>query len=120
VSCHYEKAILKERKWFILFCLLSFLFPIFALTEIFKPINESLGVWFQRSGATCVVFAIFAEFKAVKMSKVLDPSGFVSTSYDTAVKKYHFQVQAFNYIAIFLVVFGTFVWGYGDIPLNQI
>jgi hypothetical protein len=118
-KCQYEKMVLKKRKMFFIFATLSILMPALSVFGFFKPSCEALGVWFQRSGATTVVFAIFAEMNATQMLGVLDPSGMVGKTFQPTYDKYLKQVKAYNYIALFLVIFGTVIWGYGDLLINK-
>jgi hypothetical protein len=114
ISCHYEKSILVERKWFFIFSFLSLIIPILSLSDLLKPACETLEAWFQRSGATSVVFAIFAEFKADKMLNILN-SDMVGPTFQKTYEKYLFPVKAYRYAAISFIVLGTLIWGYGDL-----
>jgi hypothetical protein len=93
--------------------------PILSLLELFRPSSEVLGVWFQRSGATTVVFAVFAELKATNMLGVFKPSGFVDQTFHSTRDQYIKQVKIYHYIALFLIVLGTAIWGYGDLLINM-
>ena len=114
ICCHYEKAILVERKWFFIFIFLSLMIPLLSFSGLLKPNCEMLGVWFQRSGAASAVFAIFAEFKSDKMLNILN-SDMVGPTYHKTYEKYLFQAKAYNYAAISFIVLGTLIWGYGDL-----
>jgi len=118
-KCMYEDVILKKRTLFFIFSALAILMPVFSLSGLLKPSSEALGVWFQRSGATTVVFAVFAELKASNMLAVFKPSGFVDQTFHSTRDKYLKQVKLYNYIALFLVVLGTVIWGYGDLLINM-
>ncbi|GAB0109223.1 hypothetical protein [Pseudoalteromonas distincta] len=119
VECRYGNVILKERKLFFIFTVLSILMPMISLTGLLKPSCEALGFWFQRSGATTVVFAIFAELKAANMLSVFKPAGMVNRSFHSTRDKYIKQIKIYNYIALFLIVLGTVIWGYGDLILKM-
>jgi hypothetical protein len=114
ISCQYERSILVERKWFFIFIFLSLIIPLLSLFGLLKPACETLGVWFQRSGAASTVFAIFAEFKADKMSNILN-ADMVGPTFHKTYEKYLFQVKVYNYAAISFIVLGTLIWGYGDL-----
>ena len=118
-KCPYEDNILKDRRLFFIFATLSVLMPALSLSGILKPTGEPLGVWFQRSGAITVVFSVFAELKASNMLGIFQPSGFVNQTFYTTRDKYIKQVKIYNVIALFLIVFGTVTWGYGDLLLNM-
>jgi hypothetical protein len=118
-KCMYEDVILRERKLFFIFAALSILMPALSLSGLLKPTSEVLGVWFQRSGATTVVFAVFAEWKATNMLGVFKPLGFVDQTFHSTRDKYLKQVKFYNYIALSLVVLGTVIWGYGDLLINM-
>jgi hypothetical protein len=104
---------------FFIFATLSILIPALSVLGFFKPSYETLGVWFQRSGAITVVFAIFTEMNANKMQVVLGSSGMVGKTFQATYDKYLKQVKAYNYISFFLVIFGTVIWGYGDLLINK-
>jgi hypothetical protein len=118
-KCRYEEVILKKRKMFFIFATLSILIPALSVLGFFKPSCETLGVWFQRSGAITVVFAIFTEMNANQMLGVLDSSGMVGKTFQATYDKYFKQVKAYNYISLFLVIFGTVIWGYGDLLIDK-
>ena len=119
-KCRYENVVLRDRRLFFIFAALSILMPALSLSGLLKPASEVLGVWFQRSGSTAVFFAVFAEWKAAKMFDELNPSGLVDQTLDSTRDKYLQQVKYYNYIALFLVVLGTVVWGYGDLFISMV
>jgi hypothetical protein len=53
------------------------------------------------------------------MQVVLGSSGMVGKTFQATYDKYLKQVKAYNYISFFLVIFGTVIWGYGDLLINK-
>ena len=114
-SCKYTERIQKEKRFFILFALLSVILPAVVLILPIRPQEESLDTWFQRSGSLMVVLALLAEMRAYQMFDVFKPSGLVDTTYKSAKAKYFPQVKLFNLCAFILITAGTVIWGYGDL-----
>lgn len=119
-KCIYEELILKDRRWFFVFIILSVALPMLSITGVIKPENESIGDWFSRSGSTVVVFALYAEARAVRMLSVINQGGMVDLTHEATRRKYFFQIRCFNILALSLIVIGTIIWGYGDIVFNLV
>jgi hypothetical protein len=60
----YEKRIRHAFLQALILCLCALIPPLFSLTGIFRPEEEPLGQWFQRSGIVMTVLAVLAQFKA--------------------------------------------------------
>ena len=74
------------------------------------------GEWFQRSGSLCVLFSVILELHHTYLRQ-LQPSNSVSVQgrpavFDPPVSRLDVWFHRF---AWFGIVFGTIVWGYGDI-----
>lgn len=74
------------------------------------------GEWFQRSGSICVLFSVILEFHQAHL-KNPRPSSFVFVQgrpavFDPLVSRSDIW---FHRIAWFGIIFGTIVWGYGDL-----
>ena len=104
----------KAAKWkFLGYVFLSIACGLLALTGFLKPLTEELGIWFQRSGSLVVLFAVLGEYYASKMASTLRPAGYVGIT--TMEKELTKTVNIFHFIALFLAITGTFIWGYGDL-----
>jgi len=114
-QCRYEKRIIKERNIFLIFALLSFVAPAIAFFVEFRPEQETLNSWFQRSGSAMVILALLAEMRAYQMFDVFKPAGIVADSFLTTKEKYSWQVTVCNVAAFILIACGTIIWGYGDL-----
>jgi len=111
----YEKPIKKHRLLFLLFSILALLTPIIAITVPLLPAEESLSKWFQRSGSFVVILALIAESNAIAIYNILNPSGFVSTSFEEINNQYGSLPSKYTKISLLLIALGTFIWGYGDL-----
>ena len=114
----YEREVLSNRFRFIIFSCLSVALPLSILLGSPIPEGEPFDMWFQRSGATMVVFAILAEARASQMYTALRPSGMVDKSFKEVKEKYWWQATAANSCALLLVAVGTVIWGYGDMLVD--
>jgi len=117
-KCPYEQRFLKERRFFILFVVISIVTPVLSVFDAFRPASETFATWFQRSGSIMVVFALISEMRAYQMFDIFKPAGYVDITYTETEKKYSSQVTMCNIIAFTLIVVGTLIWGYGDIPFK--
>ena len=74
----FNEQQLKVQKGFyiaIALFIVAIALPLLALAGVLKPVQESLGTWFQRSGSLTVLFAAMAEYSIVKLYAILWPSG---------------------------------------------
>jgi len=104
------------KKWKILIAL-ALLSPLFLL--LLKPVNESIGMWVQRSGAIIVVLALLAEIKAISAERLAITSE-MSFLYCNIYlnNKYKKKVKIVTFATYFVVAIGTLIWGYGDILVS--
>jgi len=73
---------------------------------------------FQRSGAVAVLLAAWGEYILYQINIIINPS---PSGYVTERKwemKYGIKYKCFSYTALGLVIVGTLVWGYGDLPFK--
>lgn len=108
----------KIRKVFILW----FLFLFFSLTSVCifvykNPLEEQLGIWIQRSGSLLSLIAVIAEVLFIaKLNQLVRISHWAKLSCEVYVERKYKSLLRFTIITtIFLVSFGTIVWGYGDL-----
>ena len=90
---------------------------IFLVIDIFGKEANPLYL-FQRSGALAVLLAAWGEYILYQIDIIIKPS---PAGYVTERKwgsKYGVKYKYCSYTAIGLVIVGTLVWGYGDIPFK--
>jgi hypothetical protein len=75
----YEKGIRRAFLQVLVLCLCAVVPPLFSLTGIFRPEDEPLGQWFQRSGSVMTAFAVFAHFKAGGIATMIAGGTFAET-----------------------------------------
>ena len=113
ISPDYEKGIRRAFLQVLVLCLCAVVPPLFSLTGIFRPEDEPLGQWFQRSGSVMTAFAVFAHFKAGGIATMIAGGTFAETW--EAYHKYN-RIQALAaWLSLVLVVIGTLIWAYGDL-----
>jgi len=119
-SNYYELLIKKESKYYLVFSVFAILIPVLSLVVSWMPEGETAASWFQRSGSAMVIFSLLAETRAINLYNILNPSGFVEVGFDDAKEKYNKHHVAFHTSSFILIAIGTFIWGYGDILVNNI
>jgi hypothetical protein len=113
IAPDYEKRIRSAFLQVMILCLCAVIPPLFSLTGIFRPEEEALGQWFQRSGAVMTAFAVLAQFKAAGIATMIAGGTFAETW--EAYHKYN-RFQALTaWLSLVLVVIGTLIWAYGDL-----
>ncbi len=98
------------------FCALACVSCLIPLIPHIKPLCEAQALWFQRSGSMMTVFAIIAQTNASTLPDMIR-GGVFAESY-AFYHKYKNVVGVVTVLSALLVVTGTLVWGYGDIPFN--
>lgn len=97
---------------------------IFSLTTYFIPgfaasVNETHASWFQRSGSFMVVASLWAEFIVIRTEGYLDPYNekyIVVTDMPAYLNKIHLYLSR---AAVVFALYGTIVWGYGDLFIKN-
>jgi len=101
------------RKWVILIAL-AVASPFVLI--LIKPVNESVGMWVQRSGAIIVVLSLLAEIKATAVERLAIKNELSFLYCNIYLKnKYKEKVKRVTFATYFVVAVGTLIWGYGDI-----
>jgi len=77
--------------------------------------------WFQRSGSLMVLFAVTLDFE---QSKYIHREESISPRIGTNIligKELSNARRLIQHFAVFLILIGTLIWGYGDLPfkINQ-
>lgn len=117
-SPNYEAEIKSALLAFFAFFLLSMLSPAFPFLGIFKPDSQQFNLWFQRSGAPMVVFALLAQMKATEVFNILNPTVMVDVSFSEIERRYRVYPKLCNVISLVLTAIGTIIWGYGDLMVG--
>jgi hypothetical protein len=98
----------------LILCLCALLPPLFSLTGIFRPEDEALGLWFQRSGIVMTVLAVLAHFKASGIATTMIAGGTFAETWEAFHKYSRFQTLG-AWLSLILIVIGTLIWAYGDL-----
>jgi hypothetical protein len=110
----YEKRIGHAFQQALILCLCALLPPLFSLTGFFRPEDEPLGLWFQRSGIVMTVLAVLAHFKAAGIATTMIAGGTFAETWEAFHKYNRFQTLA-AWLSLILIVIGTVIWAYGDL-----
>jgi hypothetical protein len=95
--------------------------PVLSFLETARPIGESLGVWFQRSGAITTVFSMFAAaLIKVLVARLHVPGTWGDDDGCAVLDQFKVRLDVANKMSFVLIVVGTIVWGYGDVIINNL
>jgi hypothetical protein len=114
----YEKRIGHAFLEALILCLCALLPPLLSLTDIFRPEDEPLGQWFQRSGIVMTVLAVLAHFKAAGITTRMIAGGTFAETWEAYHKYNRFQTLA-AWLSLILIVIGTLIWAYGDLVFPE-
>lgn len=100
--------------FFVLLTFTGVVSPILAATCFldWKPVDEDIAVWIQRSGAIVIICAIYIEFNRYSMSRRMAQQDVNNDNYQNT---YSIMTTFF----VLLSIFGTLIWGYGDIWIKD-
>lgn len=76
------------------------------------------GHWFARSGSLLVMFGAFLEFRNISFRQILNQIAQQSTKYYGAEPEKWVlpkKREILDHVVLFTLVYGTVVWGYGDL-----
>lgn len=110
---YYEQPILRARKWFLFWTALAVAVPVVVILIVWALDKPSM--WISRSGAVMAAIAFLAHLKSDEMMGVLKPGGFVDKSFQPTKAKYFGQIVLCGRVAVFIVLVGSLVWGFGDL-----
>jgi len=89
---------------------------VVAFSAIGLPASCDPGEWFQRSGAAVTLFCVYNQQLLSSVSRrLLPPAGFADMSKVAVWQKYMVDIPKFERLNLFLMLFATAVWGYGDL-----
>jgi hypothetical protein len=106
-----KKILIQSGLWLFL----SVAVAIFAALLPLYPSSETQGEWFQRSGSIVVLIAVWVEFKLLPLSGFFDKNSY-SAPFDLP-SSFNTSHKYISILTIFIVISGTFIWGYGDLLL---
>lgn len=91
------------------------MFAIIGCFGIFKPEEENISVWFQRSGSLIVMLAVIVEFNLLSIHTYLNSARIHFNEYEDLKKKYGVKHNIFSVFTVIIAIAGTVIWGYGDL-----
>ncbi|ELL4392615.1 TPA: hypothetical protein SMS62_002578 [Pseudomonas aeruginosa] len=100
--------------------ILAFVAPMVALTGWLKPNSEALGVWFQRSGAVMTVFSLITGSGIASILNRLSPRGLTDVHLELVRVKFQVSFEKIEWFSLVVAMFGTVIWGYGDVLLSAV
>jgi hypothetical protein len=77
--------------------------------------SDKPEIWFQRSGSMMTVVLLVSDYYVYKLSNDVGQMNMIPQHATKTKDAYRPYVKKLPYIAIFLTVLATFIWGYGDI-----
>ena len=103
--------------WVLIF--IAVLAPVlaFLLPRPSSFLND-FGGWFGRSGAVTTVFALLAETVLVRAKLSITPVGFGWDGINEQRAKFIPKFNAPEWTIFSLIILGTIIWAYGDIPFK--
>ncbi|HIF5585035.1 TPA: hypothetical protein ACX3CS_004521 [Vibrio parahaemolyticus] len=110
-----ERDIVKALLYSIPLMIIAIVVPIGAYYQVLLPVGESVGSWFQRSGAITLIFALWVEFNLIKVNEHINLSGITISDQAELSEKYKLVYRTFQYLGIFLAIAGTVICSYGDL-----
>lgn len=110
-----KREVVSSLLWSLPLGFLSVAAPILAFFGVCMPGSESTQIWFQRSGALTVLFAVWMEYILSKSNEHINLSGVVISRQTQLSKEYKVPYRIIQYLGILLAIVGTVIWGYGDL-----
>ncbi|WP_299948231.1 hypothetical protein [uncultured Microbulbifer sp.] len=107
----------KKLKYSTYAIILSFLALLAGVILGFCRLTEVDYFWFQRSGALIVLFSAAAEYHLFVTSNYID-QGDQFVGNDKWEENYGGQYKNLKWAAHSLLLIGTLIWGFGDIPFK--
>lgn len=93
--------------------------PTLAYFGFFKPSEETLASWFQRSGSITVILALWVEFLLIRIQKYHVLTGDLIVDEPEPEHKLIPLYTTILYAAGLFAIVGTVIWGYGDIMMGR-
>ena len=111
---------IKAKLWrYGLLCFFAIVLPFVSFFCPFMPTTETQASWFQRSGSIMVVMTIWVQFKLFAIAGYLDPSDTAYVVPFDTPKVYSTMHNIISLTTTVVMILGTLIWGYGDIPFGK-
>ena len=78
---------------------IGILIPVLSIMVDWRPENEKISTWFQRSGSLLVVFSVFVEFKLFALYSTIFPGEDTVVTKGDNVEKHKKLYQILSYLA---------------------
>jgi hypothetical protein len=91
------------------------LFLILNLAPGLRPDEETVGSWFERSGALVVVFGLVAEFRVRRIESTLEMAALrLEPEYFKKLAPFERRVVFLHRAVLIYAAFGALIWSYGE------
>ena len=120
----YDNELLPEfksaarRDWLWAIVWLSGLLGLFLILNLvpgFKPNEETVGSWFERSGALVGVFGLVAEFRVRRIENTLEMAALrLEPEYFEKLVPFEHRVVFLHRVVLVYAAFGALIWSYGE------
>lgn len=113
----------KRTQFYLLVCISLLVIAVAApaltiAVESFRPIGQTLGQWFARSGAITTVFSLLVVSTSSEGLRALwIPGQMADLDKITIHQQYEPHFSVCEKIALITTIGGTIIWGYGDLLL---
>lgn len=93
--------------------------PVVSMIAPYPKLPDlDAGSWFSRSGAVMTVFALLAETVLLKARLSITPAGFGWAGLNELRQVFVPKFKDFDAYIFILVIAGTIIWAYGDLPFK--
>ncbi len=99
---------------------LSFLVPVMAYVIPIRPAGEPIELWFQRSGSISVFIVLFSEYLLFSINNLLYPIGRWDSHEWPMKLKYGKAHSILIFLSFIAAIWGTAIWGYGDLFVSNL
>jgi hypothetical protein len=100
--------------------ILSVFFLISGWNGWFNYYNDLPQLWFQRCGSIMTAILLLSDYYVFKLSDDVKTVNMVPSFALKTKDAYRPYIRVFQFVAVFLTVFTTVIWGYGDIVYKEI
>ena len=106
----------------LLILVVAMLAPFFsvAIFDVWKPGVDTLGQWFERSGAIITIYsAIAAAISKVSLDLISQSKEISAREASALTRKYTKTVHGIESVSLLVTLVGALIWGYGSFILNN-
>ena len=100
--------------------ILSFIILIAGWNGWANYFNDKPETWFQRSGSLMTMVLLFTDLYVYKLHSDVGKRNTIPQFAMRTKDAYRPYIKTFPYIAVFMTIMATFIWGYGDIVFCRI